>query len=77
MLAPLNGSAEFFILARMEGPTPTRRRQFGRRALIIARTSAVPATKTRAAPADAAVIGIGYIGWAEQRRTIPSPMSPK
>jgi ABC transporter substrate binding protein (PQQ-dependent alcohol dehydrogenase system) len=66
----LNGCAEFFILTLMERPTPMLHRRLGRRALIMATTSAVLATSTRAAPTDAAAIGIGYIRWAEQQQTI-------
>ncbi len=69
-MAPLNGGMDFSILARMERPTPTPRARFGRRALITATTGVVLAAVPRAARADTATIGIGYVRWAVQRQTI-------
>ena len=47
MLALLNDGMKFSILARMERPTPTRHRRFGRRALITATAGAALATDSR------------------------------
>jgi ABC transporter substrate binding protein (PQQ-dependent alcohol dehydrogenase system) len=44
--------------------------RFGRRTLITATAGAVLAATLRAARADAASIGIGYLRWAEQGQTI-------
>jgi ABC transporter substrate binding protein (PQQ-dependent alcohol dehydrogenase system) len=44
--------------------------RFGRRKLITATAGAVLATTLRAARADAASLGIGYLRWAEQGQTI-------
>lgn len=44
--------------------------RFGRRALITVTAAAALAGGMRAACADAATIGIGYIRWAEQQQTI-------
>jgi ABC transporter substrate binding protein (PQQ-dependent alcohol dehydrogenase system) len=70
LLALLYGNAKFSILARMERPTSMMRARFGRRALITATAGAVLARTTRAARADTATIGIGYIRSVEQQQTI-------
>ena len=49
---------------------PMRHGRFGRRTLITATAGAVLAAMVRAARADAASIGIGYLRWAEQGQTI-------
>jgi ABC transporter substrate binding protein (PQQ-dependent alcohol dehydrogenase system) len=54
----------------MERPTPEPRNRFGRRTLITATAGAMMATTRSAAGADAAVLRIGYIRWAEQAQTI-------
>jgi ABC transporter substrate binding protein (PQQ-dependent alcohol dehydrogenase system) len=54
----------------MERPTSMMRARFGRRALITATAGAVLATTKRAACADAAPLGIGYIRSAEAQQTI-------
>ena len=49
---------------------PTRHGRFGRRTLITATAGAALATAVRAARADAATVGIGYLRWTEQGQTI-------
>jgi ABC transporter substrate binding protein (PQQ-dependent alcohol dehydrogenase system) len=66
----LNGGAEFCILGPMERPKRMLGTRLGRRALITTTAGAALATTTRAAPADAATIGIGYIRWPDERQTI-------
>jgi ABC transporter substrate binding protein (PQQ-dependent alcohol dehydrogenase system) len=66
----LNGGAKFSILTSMERPTIRPHDRIGRRALITATAGTVLAATTRAACADAATIGIGYIRWTEQEQTI-------
>ena len=44
--------------------------RFGRRTLITSMAGAVLATTMRAARADAASLGIGYLRWAQQGQTI-------
>jgi ABC transporter substrate binding protein (PQQ-dependent alcohol dehydrogenase system) len=54
----------------MERPKLTPHVRLGRRVLIAATVGAALAAGTRAACADVATVGIGYIRWAEPRETI-------